>query len=134
MAIPQTISTDVLETGITSQHITLLESWGDFLARGDNEHARMTTSQIRKFFGEIKRIQADFENCKQDVILLDPKIAYSVGRARKEAKKDQKLAIEKFYTTINPLIRKIDGNAKKFKHFVQVCEAIVAYHKAKGGE
>ena len=86
-----------------------------------------------KFFGEIKRIQADFENCKTDVILLDPKIAYAVGRAKKESR-GAKIAIEDFYNMVKPMIRSINGDKTKFKHFVQVCEAIVAYHKSNGGE
>ncbi len=93
----------------------------------------MSTSQLRKFFGEIKRIQADFDNCKNDAILLDPKIAYSVGREKKEAK-FAPVAIEDFYKLVNPMIRAINGDKQKFKHFVQVCEAIVAYHKNNGGE
>ena len=134
MPVPNSINEEVLKNGITAKEIVLLEEWGRFLANGDPQHAKMTTSQIRKFFGEIKRIQADFANNSSDVVLLDPKIAYAVGRAKKDARRDQSVAIEQFYKMINPLIRKVDKDPVKFRHLVQVCEAIVAYHKANGGD
>ena len=132
--MPQLIDKKVLDVGITSNEIPLLEEWGSFLATDTPTTKKMTTSQIRKFFGEIKRIQADFENCKMDLILLDPKIAYAVGRAKKEARQGVVLKIEEFYKQISPLISFIEEDQKKFKHFVQLCEAIVAYHKQFGGD
>ena len=134
--MPQTISTKVLDTGITSEHIPLLQAWGEFLATGKpGNKKKMTTSQLRRFFGEIKRIQADFNECKNEVVLLDPKLAYAVGKAKKEARGNEQVAIEDFYKVIvNPMIRQINEDKTKFRHFVQVCEAIVAYHKAKEGE
>lgn len=136
--MPDIIDKSILESGIKAEHIPKLEAWGEYLANGvrngrEVQVKNMTTSQIRKFFGEIKRIQADFDNCKQDVILLDPKIAYSVGRAKKDASRGQSLAIEEFYKLVKPMISTIGHDKSRFKHFVQVCEAIVAYHRAKGG-
>jgi len=135
--MPDFIDKSILENGIKAEHIPKLEAWGEYLANGVRNGGgiqvkNMTTSQIRKFFGEIKRIQADFENSKQDVILLDPKIAYSVGRAKKDAN-GKRIAIEDFYNLIKPMISTIGDDKRRFKHFVQVCEAIVAYHRAKGG-
>ena len=132
--MPEKISTEVLNTGITTSHISILEDWGRHLAKPQGNKKAMSTSQIRKFFGEIKRIQADFDNCKNEVILLDPKIAYAVGRAKKDAGRNDQVAIEDFYELINPMLRKIEGDKAKFRRFVQVCESIVAYHKAAGGQ
>jgi len=132
--MPLRLDVKILDAGITSKEIPLLEEWGKYLATDSPAKKKMSTSQIRRFFGEIKRIQADFENCKNDVVLLDPKIAYAVGRAKKEARHNQEVAIRDFYEMVSPMIRKIDEDKIKFKHFVQVCEAIVAYHKANGGE
>lgn len=130
--MPQPINISILSNGIKSSDIPILEEWGNHLANGNQQIKGMSTSQLRKFFGEIKRIQADFENCKSEIILLDPKIAYSVGRAKKEAGRMQ-VAISDFYNVLKPLIREIDTDQHKFKNFVLVCEAIVAYHRAKGG-
>jgi CRISPR type III-A-associated protein Csm2 len=69
-----------------------------------------------------------------DLILLDPKIAYAVGRAKKDARQGETVKIEDFYKQITPLIGKIGEDQAKFKRFVQVCEAIVAYHKQFGGD
>lgn len=131
--MPNPIDVSVLDTGIKTEHLKELETWGQYLAEGGREKLEMSTSQIRRFFGEIKRIQADFENNKEDIVLLDPKIAYAVGRAKKDAGR-RTAAIEEFYKLVSPMIRKIDSDKKKYTNFVHVCEAIVAYHKAKGGK
>lgn len=131
--MPNAISTEILSNGIKDEHILSLKDWGKYLAqkaqaRGDKKP--MSTSQIRKFFGEIKRIQADFENCKGEIVLLDPKIAYSVGRAKKEGPSK----IEDFYNLVNPLLTGIKEDKSRFKNFVSIVEAIVAYHKEAGGQ
>jgi CRISPR type III-A-associated protein Csm2 len=127
------ISIDLLSRDFTTDDINLLEKWGRDLGKEDSNSLKMTTSQIRKFFGEIKRIQADFCNAKRDIVLLDPKIAYAVGRAKKGAgRKIPKL--EGFYRQLSPLLKNINGDESKFRNFVSICEAIVAYHKAESGD
>jgi CRISPR-associated protein Csm2 len=130
---PSRIDVGILETGIESRHIENLKSWGEYFANNAGGR-KVSTSQLRKFFGEIKRIQADFDNCKVDLILLDPKIAYAVGRAKKDARQGELVKIEDFYNQITPLIGRIGDDHLKFKRFVQLCEAIVAYHKQFGGD
>lgn len=130
---PATIDKNIIDKGIKSSDIENIKAWGRYFAENGGGK-KVTTSQLRKFFGEIKRIQADFDNCKMDLILLDPKIAYAVGRAKKEARQGDILKIEDFYKQISPLISIIEEDQKKFKHFVQLCEAIVAYHKQFGGD
>lgn len=139
--MPEIINVGILTNGIKNQDIELLKEWGKFLSedtktetvsrdgrRRSETETKLTTSQIRKFFGELKRIQADFDHCKTDIILLDPKIAYAVGRAEGTSK------IEKFYKLMSPLIFEIKEDKAKFKNFVTIIEAIVAYHKAAGGK
>ncbi len=87
---------------------------------------KVTTSQLRKFFGTVKKIEADFGKLKGEVVLLDPQLAYAVGRAKGNAQ----IGLRKFYDTLKPLIRQIQEDDKKFKYFVKMLEAIVAYHKA----
>lgn len=140
--MPQQISKEILQNGIKDTDLDTLKQWGDFLAKKDFKKERdrngrdrdititpLSTSQIRKFFGEIKRIQADFENSKNEIILLDPKIAYAVGRA----KKDGVSKIEDFYAQVSPLLREIHEDKARFKNFVNIVEAIIAYHKAAEG-
>ncbi|MBZ5857561.1 type III-A CRISPR-associated protein Csm2 [Flavihumibacter profundi] len=131
--MPTMINASVLDTGIDENILKQLEDWGRFLAERTPGRLEMSTSQIRRFFGEIKRIQADFENNAKDVLLLDPKIAYAVGRASRDAGQ-RSAAIGEFYKMVSPLIRSIRMDKMRYSHFVHVCESIVAYHKVYGGK
>jgi len=132
--MPNNIDHNILQNGILEKDLILLEEWGKYLSRKEkilingrsDEIKALSTSQIRKFFGEMKRIQADFHNLKTEIILLDPKIAYAVGRARK----DGISKLEDFYKLVSPLLRKIKEDEKRFKNFVKIIESIVAYHRA----
>lgn len=100
----------------------------------------LSTSQLRKFFGEIKRIQGmGYENLdsKEDILMLKPKLAYAKGRAKKENK------ITEFYSEMSKGLDAIDYSddtkgKKHFQNFTKIFEAVVAYHKAyikeAGGE
>ena len=98
----------------------------------------MTTSQLRRFFGEIKRIENDFDKNRNDVIMLQPMLAYASGRDRDDKTKRNKTRIGVFVEQITPAIAEIkpsnEGAEKRFKNFVKVFEAIVAYHKFYGGK
>ena len=131
------IDKSILENGITE--LDDIKDFGRKLATPIKETNHKTgktfisknalsTSQIRKFFGAIKRIQAGFEEHKHEILLLEPKLAYAVGRDEGKTK------INDFYKALSPLIKDINQDKKKFNNFVSIVEAIVAYHKAKGGK
>jgi CRISPR-associated protein Csm2 len=86
----------------------------------------LTTTQLRRFFGEVKRIQAKGFDPKEKVefILLKPKLAYAVARV-----KDEHAKIHDFYKVLAPAIDIVETE-QDFKRFIQIFEAIVAYHKA----
>lgn len=84
---------------------------------------KLTTSQLRKFFGEVKRQQAIGYN-STDFILLKPKLAYAVGRTKKTDSR-----MHDFYKTMSEAIDTVE-NKTHFKNFIKLFEAIVAYHKA----
>ena len=94
----------------------------------DYRNPPMTTSQIRKFFGEVKRIQADFTKYKDDVPLLAAKLAYAVGRQKGKGK------IKVFYDEFISGIKAIDGKPENFTRFVKLLESTVAFHKFHGGK
>jgi CRISPR type III-A-associated protein Csm2 len=130
---PDKIPVSILNDGI--KDLKLLKEWGDYLAIEAREMLngrekkikKLSTSQIRKFFGSIKKIQADFEKSKDEIIFLEPKLAYAMGR-------DKDSKIKELYPLLSPLIRGINEEKDKFNIFVNALEAIVAYHKAAGGE
>jgi CRISPR-associated protein Csm2 len=133
---------DWVQNGIQSATVTWAETFARDLASRrvvpaqgrDREKTikPMSTTQLRKFFGEIKRIQAigfNTSDAKDDVLMLKPKLAYAVGRDKGETK------IKDFYDKMSIALDAIDlQNEKHFKNFVKIFESIVAYHKAAGGE
>jgi CRISPR type III-A-associated protein Csm2 len=84
--------------------------------------SKLTTNQLRKFFGEVKRQQMNGYN-KTDFVLLKPKLAYAVGRSKGASK------IKDFYEVMCIAIDTVTEE-KHFKNFIKIFEAIVAYHKA----
>jgi CRISPR-associated protein Csm2 len=105
----------------------------------DLQRQRLTTSQIRAIFGEVRQIQAEWtisedsrRKALRKLILLKPKMAY---RARRESGR----AVEALKDVLEPAVdlviqekdqKKQDGH---FQRFVEFFEAILAYHKAHGG-
>jgi CRISPR-associated protein Csm2 len=131
------------KNAITNETVKWAEEFGTHLAKkgdiaySDNELKQkktdrrgnlikrtiLTTSQLRKFFGEVKRQQAQGFN-KSEFVLLKPKLAYAVGRA-----KDEDAKVHDFYHVLAPVIMGVETE-KEFKNFIKIFEAIVAYHKA----
>ena len=87
------------------------------------ENRGLKTSQIRKVYGAVKKIQVSEEFRQNDLIMLKPKLAYAA--ARNQAVTDLKDALTQ-------AIDKVDSR-EKFKNFVDFFEATLAYHKAAGG-
>lgn len=93
------------------------------------DRAKLTTTQLRRFFGEVKRQQLKGYD-ETNFVLLKPKLAYAVGRA-----KDPKAKINDFYFVIAKAIDCVkvgtkEESDKRFKNFIKIFEAIVAFHKA----
>lgn len=138
-----------IKNGVTPSTIDFAKEFGEHLAK-DGQHSewrfdkksrqektvtvqeeKLTTTQLRRFFGEIKKQQLT-GYVESRFVLLKPKLAYAVGRV-KDGKKYYK--IEDFY---NVLANAIDVVAQEeesnkinaFNNFIDIFEAIVAYHKA----
>ncbi len=121
---------------VTSDTVVFASKFGSYLGRDDKKkepdkngkyreikESKLTTNQLRKFFGEVKRQQMSGYD-ETDFVLLKPKLAYAVGRA-----KDSNAKINDFYKIIANAIDKVH-NEQQFKNFIKIFEAIVAYHKA----
>lgn len=98
--------------------VTAAENLGRKLAKN------LKTSQIRKVYGAVKKIQMSEEFNRNELIMLKPKLAYAAAR---------KQEVEDLKDTLTQAINQVD-NQQKFKNFVDFFEAILAYHKAHGGE
>jgi len=99
---------------------------------GDKDKG-VTTSQIRKVYNAVKRIQGkiqtDGEFQRNDLILLKPKLAYVAARAPGA----RKASTEKLKDVLTQAIEQVDTQ-EKFENFVNFFEATLAYHKAAGGK
>lgn len=132
----QKLMPEWIHSDITEEIAEWAKSFGKDLTESSNGKKPLTTGQIRKFYGEVKRIGASIENNKSDVVMLKPLLAYAVGRD-KNNRGENKTKIEDFEKEIRTALTAIryDQNlASDFKHFEQLFEAIVAYHKFYGGK
>jgi CRISPR-associated protein Csm2 len=133
-----TIQRQTLQTIITDPNGTeVLVREADALGK-DLAKNRLTTSQIRALFGEVRQIEAQWqmENQRQKaerrLILLKPKMAY---RAKRERGRGVKELVAVLDPAIDIVIAEKDPQKKQanFQRFVDFFEAILAYHKAHGG-
>lgn len=130
---------------ITNKTVTFAEEFGTYLGtdevvkRVDKKGAtyfdpvivHLTTSQLRRFFGEVKRLQMSGYN-ETALVLLKPKLAYAVARANANSEKKIPNKIEYLYKIIVEMIDTVNASPNKessFKNFILFFEAIVAYHK-----
>ena len=149
------IPEDAIRNKVTEEAVTFAESFGKHLASkiyGFNpisqrneylDKTQLSSSQLRRFFGEVKRQQMTGYN-ETRFLLLKPKLAYAVGRAKSESKFGNR--IEDLYNALAAAIdivveeerniekKKQEEKGKKewpspFRNFIAIFEAIVAYHK-----
>jgi len=110
---------------ISESTIDWCKKFGEFLAskRDGKKDSELKTNQLRKFFGDVKRMQAK-GFIPSEFILLKPQLAYAVGKTRNRENK-----IKEFYAVMSGAISKVQS-AQQFDNFIKIFEAIVAYHKA----
>ena len=126
------IPKEEIQNKVTDVTVQFAEKFGKYLAVDDLDAEPLTTSQLRKFFGEVKRQQMMGYN-ETEFTMLKPKLAYAVGRAKQNGRKNKAQKIEDFFNVITDAIDKAlssPDRAKAFKNFITAFEAIVAYHKA----
>jgi len=85
---------------------------------------RISTSQIRGIYQEVKRLPDDIKSSRSRLQLLRPKLAYQKGRFRE---------LTDLQNLFDHLIKNIktDEHLINFKDFF---EAVICYHKAAGGD
>lgn len=98
----------------------------------------VTTSQIRNAYGELTRLRMKENVQKGEILRLKPKLAYSAGRNRTSKRKDSYFYLKNIIDhavdiTCEDGISKEDINIR-FQNLALLFEAILAYHKAYGGD
>ncbi len=98
----------------------------------------LKTTQVRKVLEMVREIKLEFrgqgnddvERIKTKLTKLRFLLAYSVGKADKDAK-----ALEAVHRTLDPLVAYLSLNPDKgeFDKFYDFVEAIIAYHRFFGG-
>lgn len=99
----------------------------------DMVNAKISSSFLRNIFGELRRIEAGgFDKHRTEFVLLRPKLAYTCGRAieRNNNAKDELKALQELYKLSAQKVT----NALCFQNLVSIMEAIIAFHKANGGD
>jgi CRISPR-associated protein Csm2 len=105
----------------------------------------LSTSQIRSLFGEVRQIQGEWAVARQKgaqavaerqkvlrrLILLKPKMEYRARRERGQA-------VRTLVDVLKPALDEVtkapaERQDEYFNRFVEFFEAILAYHKAYGG-
>lgn len=119
-------NSDWIKKGFDNKTLDFCDEFGKYLADG------MTTSQIRNYFGEVKRIQmSGIQKEKNAFYMLKPKLAY----LSKRADKDQTLKFKKIMDKAHEAVLSDENNFEQaFKNYVDFLEAILAFHKSHGGK
>jgi len=141
MSDTRTTIRNIIQKDQPEQLIIFAEKEGRELATLEKKQERLTTTQIRNVFGQVRQIEAMWripaqrEQAERLLLLLKPRIAY-------QAAKEKKQGVEQLARTLTDAIDAICENTApysnerkvRFSHFVDLFEAILAYHKTAGGE
>jgi CRISPR-associated protein Csm2 len=103
--------------------------WGEKLG-ATFKATKLTTSQIRNIFGEVRNIQQQgYENTRirHRFYLLIPKLHYAAARA-------ETFGMNGLRDVLEAGIKQVGDSPENFRRFVEFFEAILAYHKAYGGK
>jgi len=122
----------IIQQGDAVALVNLAQSFGTALADD-----RLSKSQIRNVFGEVRNIEASWQGPEEAsdhlrrFLLLKPRMAYQGKRERKAEPLMTTLA-----DAIDLAVADQDSEVvyQRFKYFAEFFEAILAYHTAAGGK
>lgn len=97
----------------------------EFASEKANEIRNLETTQFRNIYGEIKRIQSNYEQNSASVFLLKPKVAYACARAQGYKKQ----LLRKFKDEVFDKAIDFATDKEKYSNFCSYIEAILAYHR-----
>ncbi|HEY9612090.1 type III-A CRISPR-associated protein Csm2, partial [Allocoleopsis sp.] len=134
---------DAFKTGLKEYKIRELvedtEELGKILA--DKGDKGLKTTQIRKFLDAVNRFKVQkiiknklSEESRDELHILRYQLAYATARQQKGKDLDSS-PVAPLKKVLEAAIKQIKNeDLEDFKRFVQLIEAIVAYHKAAGGK
>ena len=113
----------ILPTGVIEHGgeplVKAAEALGKKLAR------HLKTSQIRRIYSAVKKIQMSDEFQRNELVMLKPKLAYAAARNN---------AVADLRDALTQAIDRVGEDPKRFNNFVDFFEATLAYHRAAGGD
>jgi CRISPR-associated protein Csm2 len=132
----QNFKTEWISHALDDKAIAFAEQFGeDLTSKVKKEKERLTTNQIRNFFGEVRRIQLKGVLAEKTAfLLLRPKLAYAAKRADNPSAEDFKQVMEQAHIVVMQAENNDAEFEKRFKNYIDFLEAILAYHKAYGGK
>lgn len=116
--------------------VSFAEQYGKDLAQGEK---KITRSQIRNIYSEARKIDLMQKNMQENasanrrLILLKPKLAYLVGKSSRNNKPGL-TAIQEILSEAVDQVAASNYSEKAYKRFMDLFEAILAFHRAYGGE
>ena len=125
----------IIERGDAQKLVAHAEAIGKYLAQ-----VKLPSSQIRGIFGTVRRIEMNWEEgmpqekrlwAQRELLLLKPKLAYQAARQRKQSGGP---GMELLKDVLSDAIERVGKDRERFQHFVDFFEAILAYHRAYGGD
>lgn len=123
-APPDQVSADQVQRAIHEGGRALVELAERVGKQVKNEG--LTTNQIRNIYGLVKKMEMKGFSA-HELMMLKPKMAYAAARA--SGRGAQILS-----KVLSHAIDAVGSDASKFPRFVDLFEAILAYHKAAGGK
>lgn len=129
--IATNIVQQIIRTNDAKTLVTEAERFGKALA-----DKRLTKAQIRNIFGTVRQIEASWQSAKdsavslRQLLLLKPKLAYQAARSEPVGSLRDVLddAIDTVAEAKDP-----EKQLERFGRFVDLFEAILAYHTEAGG-
>lgn len=114
------------------------EKAGEYMAPLDKRDKQcLSKSQIRNVYGEIKRIQLKGIHTmegKTSFMLLKPKVAYAEGRNKTMGLSLFKKLFDDAWNATSKCLDNEKSSIIAYGNFCALIEAILAYHKAYGGQ
>jgi CRISPR-associated protein Csm2 len=108
------------------------EEVGKYLGRktdSNPEAIDLKVNQIRRFLDAVRKIENDikaksFDQVKDAIVLLRPKLAYAAGREPK---------VKPLMNVLDPAISSGAKSEENFQKLLKLIEGIIAYHRYYGG-